>query len=112
MYQIYNHVGGSAVASDVIHREMSLLKASGKPVVVSMGNYAASGGWAFGIVRPRVCLLRQQAPPLSAWAALPPATGALCLCGLFAIVAGCIELNIDPKSWLSIQVLADTGILI
>lgn len=32
------------MASDTIHREMSNLRTAGKPVVVSMGNYAASGG--------------------------------------------------------------------
>lgn len=39
-----NSPGGSALASDVIWREMELLKAE-KPVVVSMGQYAASGGY-------------------------------------------------------------------
>ncbi|MEI7801771.1 MAG: signal peptide peptidase SppA [Bacteroidota bacterium] len=39
-----NSPGGSAVASDVIWREVSLTKAV-KPVVVSMGDYAASGGY-------------------------------------------------------------------
>ncbi len=39
-----NSPGGSALASDVIWREMTLLKAE-KPVVVSMGSYAASGGY-------------------------------------------------------------------
>ncbi len=43
---VLRDAGGSAVASDVIHREVSLLKAAGKPVIVSMGNYAASGGCA------------------------------------------------------------------
>jgi len=39
--------GGSAAASDAIHREVVLLRKAGKPVVVSMGNAAASGeeGW-------------------------------------------------------------------
>jgi protease IV len=37
--------GGSAVASDVIWREMCRLRESGKPVVVSMGDVAASGGY-------------------------------------------------------------------
>lgn len=37
--------GGSAVASDVIRREIVRARAAGKPVVVSMGNYAASGGY-------------------------------------------------------------------
>lgn len=39
-----NSPGGSALASDVIWREMELLKAQ-KPVIVSMGTYAASGGY-------------------------------------------------------------------
>jgi protease-4 len=39
-----NSPGGSALASDVIWREMLLTKAS-KPVVVSMGDVAASGGY-------------------------------------------------------------------
>lgn len=37
--------GGSAVASEVIWREVSRLRESGKPVVVSMGDVAASGGY-------------------------------------------------------------------
>lgn len=39
-----NSPGGSALASDVIWREMTLLREV-KPVVVSMGQYAASGGY-------------------------------------------------------------------
>lgn len=37
--------GGSAYASEVIRREIELLKESGKPVVASMGSMAASGGY-------------------------------------------------------------------
>jgi protease IV len=37
--------GGSSFASDVILREIELTKEAGKPVVVSMGNLAASGGY-------------------------------------------------------------------
>jgi len=37
--------GGSAYASEVIRREIDLLKEAGKPVVASMGTYAASGGY-------------------------------------------------------------------
>jgi len=37
--------GGSAYASEVIRREILRTKAAGKPVVVSMGGYAASGGY-------------------------------------------------------------------
>ncbi|HLL63298.1 MAG TPA: signal peptide peptidase SppA [Propionibacteriaceae bacterium] len=37
--------GGSAVASEVIWREMVRIRDTGKPVVVSMGDVAASGGY-------------------------------------------------------------------
>lgn len=37
--------GGSAFASEVIRRECELTRAAGKPVVVSMGSVAASGGY-------------------------------------------------------------------
>ncbi|HZB30819.1 MAG TPA: signal peptide peptidase SppA [Streptosporangiaceae bacterium] len=40
-----NSPGGSAVASDAIWREVVLARKAGKPVVVSMGNVAASGGY-------------------------------------------------------------------
>ena len=40
-----NSPGGSALASDVIWRETQLIKAAGKPFVVSMGDLAASGGY-------------------------------------------------------------------
>ena len=39
-----NSPGGSALASDLIWRELELAKKE-KPLVVSMGNYAASGGY-------------------------------------------------------------------
>ena len=37
--------GGSAVASEVIWREVVRLRDAGKPVIVSMGNVAGSGGY-------------------------------------------------------------------
>jgi len=40
-----NSGGGSAFASEVIRKELMALKAAGKPVVVSMSNVAASGGY-------------------------------------------------------------------
>lgn len=39
-----NSRGGSAIASDMIWRELELA-AKDKPVIISMGNYAASGGY-------------------------------------------------------------------
>jgi len=40
-----NSPGGSAVASDTIWREVARTRAAGKPVVVSMSDVAASGGY-------------------------------------------------------------------
>ncbi len=40
-----NSPGGSAMASENIWHELSLAREEGKPVVVSMGDYAASGGY-------------------------------------------------------------------
>lgn len=40
-----NSPGGSALLSDEFLEEMKLIKSKGKPVVVSMGDYAASGGY-------------------------------------------------------------------
>jgi protease-4 len=40
-----NSPGGSVTASEQIYRELQALRAAGKPVVVSMSNYAASGGY-------------------------------------------------------------------
>jgi protease-4 len=37
--------GGSAFASEIIRRELELTRQAGKPVVVSMGGVAASGGY-------------------------------------------------------------------
>lgn len=40
-----NSPGGSALASDVIYRETQLIKEAGIPMIVSMGDLAASGGY-------------------------------------------------------------------
>jgi protease IV len=40
-----NSPGGSAFASEILRRELELTRAAGKPVVVSMGDIAASGGY-------------------------------------------------------------------
>ena len=37
--------GGSVLASEEIYRELKALRAAGKPVIVSMSTYAASGGY-------------------------------------------------------------------
>jgi protease IV len=40
-----NSPGGNAFTSDVIWRELEKIKESGKPVIASFGDYAASGGY-------------------------------------------------------------------
>jgi protease IV len=46
--------GGSYVASDTIWREVSRARDAGKPVIVSMGNVAASGGYFVAIPADRI----------------------------------------------------------
>ncbi len=46
--------GGSAWASEEIARAVSLLRAAGKPVVVSMGDRAASGGYFIAATADRI----------------------------------------------------------
>lgn len=49
-----NSPGGSALASDIIWREVILTKEAGKPVVVSMGDVAASGGYYISCAADRI----------------------------------------------------------
>ena len=46
--------GGSAVASEVVGRELDRARAAGKPVVVSMGNVAGSGGYWVAVGADRI----------------------------------------------------------
>ena len=46
--------GGSVFPSEQIRREIELTKAAGKPVVVSMGNVAASGGYWISMNADRI----------------------------------------------------------
>ncbi len=63
--------GGSVLASEEIYRELQALKAAGKPLVVSMGGYAASGGYYI------------SAPADEIWASPATITGSI---GIFAII--------------------------
>jgi len=49
-----NSPGGSATASEVIRRELELIRAANKPVIISMGNYAASGGYWIATASDRI----------------------------------------------------------
>jgi protease-4 len=61
--------GGSVNASEQIYREVQALRKTGKPVVVSMANYAASGGYYI------------SAPADEIWASPATITGSI---GIFA----------------------------
>jgi protease-4 len=49
-----NSPGGSAFASEMIRQELELLQLAGKPVVVSMSNVAASGGYWIAATADRI----------------------------------------------------------
>jgi protease IV len=49
-----NSPGGSALASENIWRELTLAKDAGKKVVVSMGDYAASGGYYIACMADKI----------------------------------------------------------
>ena len=63
--------GGSVMASEEIYRELKALRATGKPLVVSMSGYAASGGYYI------------SAPADEIWASPATLTGSI---GIFAII--------------------------
>ncbi|HUN27610.1 MAG TPA: signal peptide peptidase SppA [Steroidobacteraceae bacterium] len=63
--------GGSVTASEQIYEELKTLEAAGKPVVVSMGSYAASGGYYI------------SAPADEIWASAATITGSI---GIFSVV--------------------------
>jgi protease-4 len=63
--------GGSVLASEEIYRELNALRAAGKPLVVSMSTYAASGGYYI------------SAPADEIWANPATLTGSI---GIFAII--------------------------
>ncbi len=63
--------GGSVNASDQIYQELKALEAAGKPLVVSMGSYAASGGYYI------------SSPAREIWASPATITGSI---GIFAVV--------------------------
>ncbi len=65
--------GGSALASEVIRKEVERVKEAGKPVVVSMGSVAASGGYWIATSADEI------------WAQPTTITGSI---GVFGLMAG------------------------
>ena len=49
-----NSPGGSAYGSDLVRQQLEIARAAGKPVVVSMGDVAASGGYWISMSSDRV----------------------------------------------------------
>jgi protease-4 len=83
-----NSPGGSAIASDIIWQELEL-SASVKPVVVSMGNYAASGGYFI------------SAPATKIYASPTSISGSI---GVFGLLPNAGEL-LEKKLGLSTEVI-------
>ncbi len=66
--------GGSAFASEVIRRELQLAREAKKPVVVSMGNVAASGGYWIATSSDEI------------WASPETITGSIGIFGMFPTI--------------------------
>jgi protease-4 len=66
--------GGSAFASEIIRRECELTRGAGKPLVVSMGSVAASGGYWISTASDEI------------WAAPETITGSIGIFGIFPTV--------------------------
>jgi protease-4 len=66
--------GGDAYASEMIRREVELIQAQGKPVVVSMGDVAASGGYWIAMNADEI------------WAQPTTITGSIGIYGLFVTI--------------------------
>lgn len=81
-----NSPGGSAFASEAILREMRLLKEA-KPVVVSMGDLAASGGYWISCMADEI------------WARPGTITGSIGVFGMFPNAAGLLEqVGVSPQT--------------
>jgi len=66
--------GGSSFASEIIRRECELVRKAGKPLVVSMGSVAASGGYWISTASDEI------------WAAPETITGSIGIFGVFPTV--------------------------
>ena len=71
--------GGSAFASEIIRQEIELIKAAGKPVIASMGTYAASGGYWI------------SAPADKIYAAPTTITGSIGIFGMFMTIENSLK---------------------
>ena len=92
--------GGSAFASDVIYRELERVRQGGRPVVISMGSIAASGGYLMALAGDEI------------WASPSTLTGSIGVYALFPTIPRALErlgIGIDGVSttWLAGQLRID-----
>lgn len=71
--------GGDAYASEIIRREIEQIQAAGKPVVVSMGDVAASGGYWISMDADEI------------WAQPTTITGSIGIFGMFVTIPQTLE---------------------
>ncbi|MCB2112644.1 MAG: signal peptide peptidase SppA [Parvularculaceae bacterium] len=93
--------GGSAFASEIIRDGVTALKAAGKPVVVSMGSLAASGGYWI------------SSPGDEIWAAPTTVTGSIGIFAFFPTFEKAAEhwgLNVDGVGTTALSSLYATGV--
>ena len=93
--------GGSAFASEIIRDGVLALKAAGKPVVVSMGSLAASGGYWI------------SAPGDEIWASPTTVTGSIGIFAFFPTFEKAAQhwgLNIDGVGTTALSSLYATGV--
>jgi protease IV len=93
--------GGSAFASDIIRDEILAIKAADKPVVVSMGSLAASGGYWIA------------APADEIWASPTTITGSIGIFGYFNTfenTAAEVGVYVDGVGTTSLSPILATGI--
>lgn len=86
--------GGSAFGSELVRRELELTRAAGKPVLVSMGDLAASGGYWISMAADEI------------WADETTITGSIGVVGMIPSVKGTMDkLGINTAgystTWLS-----------
>jgi protease-4 len=99
--------GGSATASEVIRRELELTRQAGKPVIVSMGSVAASGGYWISMAADEVWAGPSTITgSIGIFAMLPDLSGPMNKLGLTVDGVGTTPLSggLDPRRPLDPQV--------
>ncbi len=99
--------GGSYVASDTIWREVVQAKVAGKPVVVSMGNVAASGGYFVAMSADRIV-----AQPGTITGSIGVYGGKIVSREMWeklGVSWGAVETSANSQMWSSIEEFGDRG---